>query len=64
MMFLCSVASDLSNYDSCLFLHINTVVILFGDVTGFRTQVARALRKHRRPSVARSTSFLVPLYRW
>ena len=34
-MFLCSVASELSNYDSCQlvhFLHINTVVILLGDV--------------------------------
>ena len=36
MMFSCSVASELSNYDSCqsvgVFLHINTVVALLGDV--------------------------------
>ena len=35
MMFLCSVASTMSSYDSCLsvhFLRINTVVILLGDV--------------------------------
>ena len=36
MMFLCSVASGLSNYDSCqlhgAFLRINTVAILLGDV--------------------------------
>ena len=31
MMFLCSVASGLSNYDSA-FMRINTVVILLGDV--------------------------------
>ena len=35
-MFLCSVASELSNYDSCHSVHfcliINTVVILLGDV--------------------------------
>ena len=36
MMFLCTVASELSNYVSCHsvhFLRINTVVILLGDVT-------------------------------
>ena len=37
MMFLCSVASELSNYDSCQLVHfcvlnINTVVIFLGDV--------------------------------
>ena len=36
MMFLCSVASELSNYDSCqavdAFLRINIVIILLGDV--------------------------------
>ena len=35
MMFLCSVASELSNYDSWavgVFLRINTVVMLLGDV--------------------------------
>ena len=41
IMFLCSVASELSNYDTCqsvhfcvltFFLHINTVAILLGDV--------------------------------
>ena len=34
-MFLCRVASELSNYDSCqvgAFMRINTVVILLGDV--------------------------------
>ena len=37
MMFLCSVASELSNYDSCHSVHFTrittvTVVILLGDV--------------------------------
>ena len=36
MTFLCSVTSELSNYDSCqsfgAFLRINTFVILLGDV--------------------------------
>ena len=38
MVFLCSVASELSNYDRALsvgaFLRINRVVILLGDVIG------------------------------
>ena len=46
MMFLCSVASELSNYDSCqsayAFLHINTVVNLLGDVTRGNPWVAQA----------------------
>ena len=35
MMFLCGVASELSNYDSCQSVHfcvLNTVVILLGGI--------------------------------
>ena len=48
MMFLCSVASELSNYDIGLvlsvgaFLRINTVVILLGDVTRDNPWVVQA----------------------
>ena len=45
MMFLCSVASELSNYDSCHSVHflcINTVVILLGDVINGNPWVVQA----------------------
>ena len=38
-MLLCSVASELSNYDSCC---LNTVVILLGDVFGGNPWVVQA----------------------
>ena len=45
MMFSCSVASELSNYDSRQSLHfcvLNTVVILLGDVIRGNPWVAQA----------------------
>ena len=46
-MFMCSVASELSNYDRALsvgaFLRINTVVILLGDVISLK-EVCGSLR--------------------
>ena len=48
MVIVCSVVSELSNYDSChclsvgAFLLINTVVILLGDVIGGHPWVVQA----------------------
>ena len=42
MTFLCSVTPELSNYDSCAFLRINTVVILLDDVSRGNPWVVKA----------------------
>ena len=46
MMFLCSVTSELSNYDSCRSVHfcvlIQNFVILLGDVIGGNPWVVQA----------------------
>ena len=42
MMFSCSVASELSNYDSCQSVHFCVVVILFGDVIRGKPWVVQA----------------------
>ena len=50
MMFLCSVASELSNYDKMsvsAFLRINPVVILLGDVIRHNPWVVQAAGSSR-----------------
>jgi len=51
MMFLCSVASELSNYDSCQSVHFCVLIQSSFRLVMCRTQVALALRKHRRPGL-------------